>query len=363
MSRQVLRIVACALLAVRTGAQDPVPKRTPVGPPIEDPPLVASRVQGSVQLGEWIWYPRMVHLRLLGQGLQGEEAIGLGCGPFDFPVEGGEGRFAWAIWTPGHDPVQGSLELRPGEIVELGEISPRPGSGVIEGRVRDLDGRPVSGADVRVGGWLVPVPPDSGKPAPSVKTDAEGRFRFEGVPAGRGYVQVDATDLAAIPPRFVEMKAWGSCWLELAPVVGTLAVSVHRERGGWDRGFSLVLCEEDQRMRVVRWTGPPTTDDVDRVVCGRIRGGCSGCRIFSLVLEPALPGASLLGSGVRPGIRNVGAQTQSEVLPDGSGALLRNVPAGTWDVSLWTPSGEGTAEPARVAIIPGGTTSLTIWFQ
>ncbi len=362
MSPRFLRIVACALLAVRAEAQDPVPKRTPVGPGIEDRPLVASRVQGGVQLGEWVWYPRKVHLRLLGQGLQGEEDIGLGCGPFDFPVEGGEGRFAWAIWTPGHDPVQGSVDLRPGEIVELGEISPRPGSGVIEGRVRDLDGRPVSRADVRVGGWLVPVPPDSGKPAPAVKTDAEGRFRIDGVPAGEGYVQVDAPDLAAIAPRFVEMKAWGSCWLELVPVVGTLAVSVRRERGAWDRGFSLGLCEEDQRMRVVRWMGPASTDGAERSGYCMRRGGCDGCRIFRLVLEPALPGASLLGSGVRPGIRNVGAQTQSEVLPDGSGALLRNVPAGSWDVSLWTPSGEGAAEPGRVAILPGGTTSLTIRF-
>ena len=75
--------------------------------------------------------------------------------------------------VPGHPPYMQTLRLVPGEVRDLGVLEPPEGH-VVEGVVRDSDGDPVEGVDVRAersGGG-------------EATTDAEGRFRLENVGGG-----------------------------------------------------------------------------------------------------------------------------------------------------------------------------------
>ncbi|HET6204074.1 MAG TPA: carboxypeptidase-like regulatory domain-containing protein [Planctomycetota bacterium] len=258
-----------ALGSLGAWAQEPAPCRTPAGPPRAAQPTPRARIRGKVFLGEREKVACRVTLCLFGEGLRGERVVPLSSGSFDLGVEGDAGRLEWALLADGHDPARGVVEWGAGGAADLGEVILPRGSGVLEGRVTDARGLSVAGATIRLHGRLVPAPPRVGEPENSMGTDVAGRFRIERVPAGKGFVEVQASNLPAIPAAPVEMRPWDRRWLELTPLVGSLGLSVRCERGEWDRAFGLGLVDEEQGMHLDWTVRPPREEASWGLSCGR----------------------------------------------------------------------------------------------
>ena len=109
----------------------------------------------------------------------------------------------------GHDPVEWSwsIEVPSGGTVDLGEVD-IAASLPVEGRVVDAAGSPVAGAEVTRVGVSVRGPMD--------RTDREGKFRLEDVPACVVDLEVEAPGSAPARMR-VDARAGAPVLLELPP--------------------------------------------------------------------------------------------------------------------------------------------------
>jgi len=125
-----------------------------------------------------LWTPHLVDAR---GGYVFEEVEADENGSFLFPHAGGSGVAAWA---PGHAPTDWAWTPEKRETLVI--LCP-PG-GAVRGRVLDPGGRPCSGIEVSspLPGhslWTPTVLQLPGWPRPGARTDAEGRFLLEGLPA------------------------------------------------------------------------------------------------------------------------------------------------------------------------------------
>ncbi len=201
-------------------------------------------------------------LTLFGEGLRGE--LDLWASPVDLPVEGGTGRFEWSIVSPGYDPARGVVTLRDGETATIGTVRLVRGTASLEGLVSAPDGRPVAGAEVSLSG-----PVGVGERA-RTKADETGRFRFEGLAAGKGFVQVDAGDLPAMAAVPIEVSSGGRHWIELSPAAGSLLVRIH---GRWNHPIRLVLEDADRALGTSWKFDPPGwSEDFPSLASGEILG-------------------------------------------------------------------------------------------
>lgn len=129
----------------------------------------------------------------------------------------------------GHASSECAVLMEPhGDPVEVRLVLPAAG-GVVEGTISGPDG-PIAGAAVQVGPWIAAGGMRS-PPQPAVaRSDAAGRFRAIGVPAGRQEVRVRAAGLAP----------WlGACTVEEH---ATTSLHVPLQRGATVRG---VVCDAD----------------------------------------------------------------------------------------------------------------------
>lgn len=185
-------------------------------------------------------------------------APGAATGSYRFSREvvGGTGRFEWRIEADGCDPATGFVELREGRTADVGEVRLRRGSAIIEGRVLDVARRPVPEAKVKLHGLTRVDPPTRALPD-FEKTDGEGRYRFERVAAGRGWLELESPSLPAMPAAAVWTAPGETTGVEFAPEAGSVLVCVQPPSGGrWDLPFALVL-HDPQRLVTARWTVAP----------------------------------------------------------------------------------------------------------
>lgn len=140
----------------------------------------------------------------------------------------------------GHDIVEWtwSLDVPSGGTLDLGEVD-IDATLQVEGRVVDAAGRPVAGAEVRRIGSRVRWPSD--------RTDREGAFRIEDVPACIVDLEVEAPGSASVMRR-VDARAGGPVLLEL-PASGVL-------RGRVVDGAGLPLVQAPVRVRGAAPEGP-----------------------------------------------------------------------------------------------------------
>jgi hypothetical protein len=101
-------------------------------------------------------------------------------GRWDLPVEGRR---------PGGPTVRVNVSVEAGKETGLPPVALPPG-GALTGTVRTRGGRPVVGALLRVYGTPADLP--LGLRAGPVRTDAQGRYRLDGLAAGRYFVIVTA---------------------------------------------------------------------------------------------------------------------------------------------------------------------------
>jgi len=122
----------------------------------------------------------------------------------------------------------------PGEPVELSLTQGYP----LEGTVLDAEGRPVPGWVRFAGLDLV----DHGLPLgpPGVRSDAEGKFRFEGLPEGEGVLVAKAGNLGALrflDPRGAErsvelrLSPLGAAWVPPLPETGCSVLVAESQEG------------------------------------------------------------------------------------------------------------------------------------
>ncbi|MCI0586432.1 MAG: carboxypeptidase-like regulatory domain-containing protein [Planctomycetes bacterium] len=250
------------------GQGPPPPVRTPV--PVNAEPESRTRAQppGARLLAQvFLGAPdekrkSAFTLTLFGEGLRGERDLSASSG--DLPVEGGTGRFEWSIVSPGYDPARGVVTLRDGEIATIGAVCLARGSASLEGLLSAPDGRPVAGAEVSLSG-----PVGVGERA-RTKADEAGRFRFEGLAAGKGFVQASGDDLPAMAAVPVDISAGGRHWIELSSSVASLLVRIH---GRWDRPFRLSLEDPDRALGTSWKFDPPGwSEDFPSLPSGKILG-------------------------------------------------------------------------------------------
>lgn len=260
--KSAIPFLAAGLLAAPgSGAQGTCPSlppiRTPAVPGGERGPQAAprppsARLAGRVFAGD-LDAPLAGEytLTLFGAGLRGE--LELGEHPLALEVEGGTGRFDWSIVAPGFDPAWGVVALREGKTATLGDVRLARGSAVLEGLVSGPSGHPAAGAEVSLSDGIRPWPAKVGEEAGRAKTDERGRFRFDGVAAGTGFVLVRSEELPAMAAVPVGIAPGGRHWIELSPPVGSLLVRVH---GKWERPFQLRLDDGELRLATA-WTFEP----------------------------------------------------------------------------------------------------------
>ena len=270
MNHALLLAAGLLVTSAHAGQGPPPPPpsvRTPISASVEpkseaaaQPPV--ARLSGHVFFGNRDG-PRAggFTLTLFGEGLRGER--NLWGSSVELDVEGGAGRFEWSIVSPGYDPARGVVTLHGGETATLEHVRLVPGSAALEGLLSAPDGRPVAGAEVSLSGSVRPALDGEGG---LTKTDVAGRFRFEGVAAGKGFVQASADDLPAMAAVPVEIAPGGRHWIELSPPVGSLLVRIH---GKWDQPFQLFL-EDPGRLVSTSWTFDPPgwTEDQSSGGCG-----------------------------------------------------------------------------------------------
>jgi hypothetical protein len=252
--------------------QGPPPPLCPVRTPISGSVAAASRpearcpgarITGQVFLGEEDQKGNgSFTLTLFGEGLRGEGD--LWESPVDLPVEGGTGRFEWSVVSPGYDPARGVVTLREGETATIGAVRLVRGSASLEGLVSTPDRRPVAGAEVAFSGAIRPA---AGGDENRAKTDETGRFRFEGLAAGKGFVHLPADDLPAMAAVPVEISPGGRHWIELSPAVGSFLLRVH---GKWDRPFRLSLEDPDLHVAASWKFEPPEWSEEEGWSCGGV---------------------------------------------------------------------------------------------
>ncbi len=257
-------------LAGQSPPPPPPPVRTPISARVEprsaaaaQPPV--ARLAGKVYFGEGD-EPRAgaFTFTLFGEGLRGER--NLWGSSVNLDVKGGTGRFEWSIVSPGYDPARGVVTLHGGETATIGPARLVHGSAALEGLVSAPDGRPFAGAEVSLSGAVRPARPAVAGEGGRTKTDEAGRFRFEAVAAGKGFVQVTASDLPAMAAIAVEIAPGGRHWVGLSSPAGSLLVRIH---GKWERPFQLFLEDPGRRLATSWKFDPPGwTEDSWSVGCG-----------------------------------------------------------------------------------------------
>jgi protocatechuate 3,4-dioxygenase beta subunit len=139
---------------------------------------------------------------------------------------------AQATWGAQQGAPEAPLDVLAGQVVET-SITLGDGQS-IEGRVTDLDGRPIAGAQV----WSQQINPRGGGAFVQARAQSDGRFRLAGVAAGAhqvfalasGFVQVSVTSVAAgTHDLALRLKplAWieGRLLLDERPFAGTFTVT------------------------------------------------------------------------------------------------------------------------------------------
>jgi hypothetical protein len=309
---------------------------------------------------------RRLAVLLLGGGLRGGQTVSDQKGEFDLEVRGGSGTFAWAVAAEGFDPRGGVVHLR-GD-ADFGLVRLPRATAVVEGSVFGPEGLPLAGARVERHGPLMkwqpprsclrsdPSDPAASNVAADTTTDEEGRFRFERVPKGRGFVRVLDPRAPAAPPLEFEARAFESPWLEFHPLVGYLRAEILPAQGEWQEPFTLSLREGRRRAS---WRLVPPTQQ------GGFGGGSFGSRIGCSLQQPGEvllracgPEADILPAVDEPGVTYKGSERDVEVSQDGDFALIRNVPAGTWIAEV--ANGRGRAAAGTVVVVTGGETAFTV---
>jgi hypothetical protein len=110
------------------------------------------------------------------------------------------GTWTLSARAPGYSPTSREVTIRAGDAVAQVQLE-LARSATIGGVVRDRFGQRVAGATVRLGSL-------------SVESDADGAFRIDGAPTGRGVIEVERGELH------------GSLPIELAPRDERLSLTV-----------------------------------------------------------------------------------------------------------------------------------------
>lgn len=127
-------------------------------------------------------------------------------------------RAGGALWV--HQPVD-VAEVPEGHELDLGEIRLRPGH-LLTGRVSDKEGTPIPDAALRLQDIADPWPVAQ---AIEALSDAEGRYRFEGVPPGDYRLRVNCTG-------YLRLKRT----LSIAEAPGTTSLDIQLSGGSVVRG-------------------------------------------------------------------------------------------------------------------------------
>lgn len=117
-----------------------------------------------------------------------------------FRVEGlAPGSYDVVVWADGYgEAMQRAVTALAGQTVTL-ELE-LAASGILEGRVTDARGRPISGAHIRAGFAAALA-----RPPMEARTDADGHFRIAPIDAGRTQVMARAEDTAPWKAQIVEI--------------------------------------------------------------------------------------------------------------------------------------------------------------
>jgi hypothetical protein len=336
-------IAACLLgIAVTLPAQEVTSEsgRIPIlrpPPPAPTPARIRGRVVDETDGSPVRWFT----LYLFSAGMRAEQAPSGPEGMFDLDMTYERGIFEWAITSEGYDPTEGAVVLPPGG--DLGAVRLRRATGVVDGRVLGPDGRPLSGANVSRHGPLQ-------SPAEHAKTDEEGRFRFERVPKGRGYVRVSDSRTVAPTPVPFEARPWETAWVEVASPIGILSLEILPAQRVWGSSCGLRL-RDPVRGRTATWRVVlPDSENhcyrSDSRICGGFHYG-----LFA-------PADGLLPVVESPEVSYEGSPLDVEVLEGGRHVLVRNVPAGTWSVEV--VASRGTAPVGEVEVMAGSVTSVSL---
>ncbi|MCI0587495.1 MAG: carboxypeptidase-like regulatory domain-containing protein [Planctomycetes bacterium] len=254
---------------------------------------------------------------------------------FDRAVRGGEGRFEWVVAASGCDLARGFVTLEKGRASDLGEVRLRRGSAAIEGHVVDAIGRPVAEASIRLTGLLRPKSGVLGW-ANRIRTDEMGFYRFDRVPAGKGYVHVQPGPVAAMPPIPLTVQPGSTNRVDFRPEVGTLRVAVEVGEGeGWTRPFKLCLQSVKGRT-FVRWPVFPTHLAPGSILGRSVFSGGVACgrRPEAIELRAVRIDEPPGWEPRPPTVSGDGSGNDVAIGADGKSFRIANVPAGEWRVSL-----------------------------
>ena len=208
------------------------------------------------------------------------------------------GRFAFAgapigklevqARSKGLAPWKGEIETSSGTRAEL-VIRMQPGS-KLAGRVTDADGKPLVRAEVQIGQY--------GFASRYQRSDAEGRFRFEGLPLGDFVVEAQADGFERAKTTLFGTSA---AQLEWNPVLGKgLAIRGRLVAQGVDFSKWWMYCESEdwQKAPYAQSATPKADGSFEFAGCSnakhKLRVHAPDASLYPVVLVEATPGPDLL---------------------------------------------------------------------
>jgi hypothetical protein len=271
--------------------------------------------------------------------------------------------------------------------------SARPrGAGAVEGRIVDDAGRSLAGVHVRA----IPRAPPAPAAAPAeARTDFDGRFRLESVPAGRAEIVAQQDGVLAGAARTVDVTERGTAQVAIAlpeagvlsgrvraagrrPPPGTTVQAAALNAGGGIRqvahgalddagGFRLALPAGEYRVHAepptgavpARFVAQPSFARVDpgRTTALELALAPAAAWVEILVLEPGgEPSAGAVVTLARPDDRRIAFATSTG--PDGRAAVAPDGIAGR-TVTLRARNDERTATET-LALPAAGTITVRL---
>jgi protocatechuate 3,4-dioxygenase beta subunit len=137
--------------------------------------------------------------------------------------------------------------------------SPQEARGIVRGRVEGVDGVPVAGAVVT----LTPADDDASDEPRSVRSNAEGRFELDDLPARRYAISATAAGHLPAVQRNLDVRAETSITLTLAPGGHPLRGTVSDATGGAVEGALVRLTPVSGVIDLRRLDGFGTLSDED----------------------------------------------------------------------------------------------------